>query len=80
MDVDYINEHAPPPAPYYPYPTLQKEHPATLAGALAGSVDLCYFLQRLCCRRRIKEAPSKILHGIFLFYGLIQLRQKEKLL
>lgn len=80
MGADYINEHAPPPAPYYPYPTLQKEHPATLAGTLAGSVDLCYFLRRLCCRRRIKEAPSKILHGIFSFHGLIQFREKEKLL
>lgn len=42
--------------------------------------DLCYFLRRLCCRRWIKEAPSKILHGIFSFYELIQFRQKEKLL
>ncbi|EFN64431.1 hypothetical protein EAG_00861 [Camponotus floridanus] len=34
-DADYMNEHAPPPAPYYPYPALHKEHPTTLAGALA---------------------------------------------
>jgi len=40
---DYINEHAPPPAPYYPYPTLQKEHPATLAGALARQTCVIFF-------------------------------------
>lgn len=50
---DCINEHAPPPAPYYPYPHAAEGAPCN-PRRCARSADLCYFL-----RRPLPSPPDK---------------------
>lgn len=77
---DHINEHAPPPAPYYPH-SARKEHPssitASLATAQAESLYSSALLLRVHPRRMDIRPPSpssppplsispSFLHALFL--------------
>lgn len=76
-----MNEHAPPPAPYYLYPALHKEHPTTLAGALAclAGRPMLFSSAPLLSPPDKAGAEWNPSRNFLALYKLIYLRQKEKL-